>query len=135
MAIQPPATEYAAPVVHCLQRGFSFADEGGGPLDLGTMPANSIVVGAGIIVATAHNGTTPIADLGTSSDDDGWGTDLALGTAGNIVWDELATSNDLYSTSAVRVIVTPSAGVASTAGYSIAYVMFMTANNRLGRSS
>jgi hypothetical protein len=136
MAIQPPATEYAAPLVHCLQRGIGEADEGVGALDLGTMPAGSIVVGAGIIVVTAFNGTTPIADLGTSGDTDGWGTDLALGTIGNIVWDELATSNDLYSTSDVRVQVVVSAtGNDSTAGYGIAYVLFMTKQNRLGRSA
>lgn len=136
MAVQPPATEFTAPVVHCIQRGISEADEGLGALDIGTIPAYAIVVGAGIIVATAWNGTTPIADLGPSGDPDGWATDLALGTIGNIVWDELATSNDLYSTSEVRAQVTVSAtGNDSTAGYGIAYVQFMTRNNRLGRSS
>ena len=136
MAIQPPATDYAAPVVHCIQRGIGEADEGLGALDMGTLPAGSIVVGAGVIVATAWNGTSPIAQLGTSGDTDGFATNLALGTIGNIVWDELATSNDLYSTSDSRIQVTVSAtGNDSTAGYGIAYVMFMTKNNRLGRSS
>ena len=136
MAIQPPATDYAAPVVHCLQRGIGEADEGLGALDLGTLPAGSIVVGAGVIVTTAWNGTTPILDIGTSDDTDGFATDLALGTIGNIVWDELATSNDLYSASAVRVqCVVSATGNDSSAGYGVAYVMFMTKNNRRGRSA
>lgn len=136
MAIQPPATEFTAPVVHCIQRGIGEADEGAGALDLGTVPAGSIIVGAGVIVATAFNGTSPIAQLGTAGDADGFGTNLILATVGNIVWDELATSNDLYSTSDVRIQVTVTAtGNDSTAGYGIAYVSFMTKNNRLGRSS
>ena len=56
-------------------------------------------------------------------------------TIGNIVWDELATSNDLYSTSEVTDTVTVSAtGNDSTAGYGVAYVLYVL-NNGNGRTS
>jgi len=129
------ATEFSAPVVHYLRRNVSEADEGGGALTVGVLPAGAIVVGAGIIVATAFNGTSPIVQIGTSGDADGFATNLALGTAGNIVWDELATSNDLYSTSEVTVTTTVTAtGNDSTAGYGVVYVSFIP-NNGNGRSS
>ena len=125
----------SVPCVHYLRRNVSEADEGVGALTMGVLPAGAIVVGAGIIVATAFNGTSPIVQIGTSGDTDGFATNLALGTIGNIVWDELATSNDLYSTSEVTVSCTVSAtGNDSTAGYGIAYVSFVP-NNGLGRSS
>lgn len=130
-----PATDMSVPCIHFLRRNISEADEGLGALDMGVLPAGAIVVMSGVIVATAWNGTTPIADIGTSGDPDGFATDLALGTAGNIVWDELATSNDLYSTSESTIQVTVSAtGNDSTAGYGVAYVGFIP-NNGLGRAS
>lgn len=130
-----PATEYHTPQVHYLRRNISEADEGVGALTVGVLPAKAIVVGAGVIVSTAFNGTSPIAQLGTSGDADGFATNLALGTIGNIVWDELATSNDLYSTSEVTVTATITAtGNDSTAGYGSVYVMFIPDNGR-GRQS
>lgn len=129
------ATEFSAPVVHYLRRNVSEADEGLGALTVGVLPAGAIVVGSGIIVSTAFNGTSPIVQIGTSGDGDGFATNLALGTIGNIVWDELATSNDLYSTSEVTVTTTVSAtGNDSTAGYGVVYVSFVP-NNGNGRTS
>jgi hypothetical protein len=125
----------SVPCVHYLRRGVSEADEGLGALTVGVLPAGAIVVQAGIIVVTAFNGTSPIVDIGTSGDGDGFATDLALGTIGNIVWDELATSNDLYSASEVTVTCTVSAtGNDSTAGYGVVYVGFIP-NNGNGRAS
>ena len=92
----PPATENYEQQVGWLRRNISEADEGGGALTMGVLPARSIVVGAGVIVATGFNGTSPILQIGTSGDGDGFATNLILATIGNIVWDELATSNDLY---------------------------------------
>lgn len=129
------ATEFSAPVVHYLRRNVSEADEGLGALTVGVLPAGAIVVISGIIVGTAFNGTSPIVQIGTSGDGDGFATNLALGTIGNIVWDELATSNDLYSTSQVTVTCTVSAtGNDSTAGYGVVYVGFVPDNGN-GRAS
>jgi hypothetical protein len=131
----PPATENYEQQVGWLRRNISEADEGGGALTMGVLPARSIVVGAGVIVATGFNGTSPILQIGTSGDGDGFATNLILATIGNIVWDELATSNDLYSTSEVTVSCTVSAtGNDSTAGYGVVYVQYIQ-DNGLGRSS
>lgn len=130
-----PATEYHAPCIHYLRRNISEADEGVGALTVGKLPAKAIVISSGVVVATAFNGTSPLVDIGTSTDGDGFATDLALGTAGNIFDTESATSNDLYSTSEVTVTCTVSAtGNDSTAGYGIVYVGFIPDNGN-GRNS
>jgi hypothetical protein len=121
---------YHTQQLHYLTLAISEADEGAGALTIGTVPANSIIYDAGIVVTTAFNGTSPIADLGTSGDPDGWATDVAIATAGRKVADELATSDDLVSTSDVTATVTVSAtGNDSTAGAGYAYVLYMPLTN------
>ena len=90
------------------------------------LPANSLILEGGVVVTTAFNaGTTNVLDIGTSGDDDGFATDLALGTIGRIVGDEFATSNDLYSTSEVTLIASLAAtGTAATAGEGFVYIKF-----------
>lgn len=114
------------PVVHALRKKITYANSSA--VTVGVLPAGAIVIGAGVIVTTAFNAaTTNVLDIGTSGDDDGFGTDLALGTIGNIVWDELATSNDLYSTSEVTITATyAQTGTAATAGVGHVYVTYIT---------
>lgn len=119
--------EYPQNLVHFLSKTVTFANAGT-TVTLGTLPEFACVVGAGIIVSTAFNGSSPTADLGTAADPDGFATALALGTIGNIVWDELATSNDLYSTSATTVSVTLSAMSGASAGVGHAYVQYVIPN-------
>ncbi|MBK9073352.1 MAG: hypothetical protein IPL79_20495 [Myxococcales bacterium] len=86
--------------VHYFARTFSYTDDGS-VLTLGTMPPGACVLEAGVHVHTAFNsGSTNVLDIGTSADDDGFATDLALGTIGRIVADEMATTNDGYSATA-----------------------------------
>lgn len=115
--------------VQALRKKITYLNDGVA-VTVGKIPANSIIVGAGVIVTTAFNaGSTNVLDIGTSLDDDGLGTDLALGTVGNIVWDELATSDDLYSTSDVTITATVAlTGTASTAGEGRVYVLFIAQN-------
>ena len=130
-----PATEMSVPCIHYLRRNISEADEGLGSLTLGVIPAKAIVVTAGVVVATGFNGTSPILDIGTSGDPDGYATNLVLATAGLIVWDELATSNDFYSTSETTIVCDVSAtGNDSTAGYGVVFVGYIP-DNGLGRAS
>lgn len=120
---------YHTQQVHYIWRAISEADEGVGALTIGVVPANSLIVRAGIVVTTAFNGTTPIADLG-QTDGDGFATDLTLATAGNKVADEMATSDDIYSTSEITCTVTVSAtGNDSTAGAGFAYVEYLPLAN------
>lgn len=119
--------EYHTNQTHFLAKTVTFANAGQ-TVTLGTLPENACVVSAGIIVSTAFNGSSPTADLGTAGDGDGFATALALGTIGNIVWDEFATSNDLYSTSATTVSVTLSAMSGASAGVGHAYVQYVVPN-------
>jgi hypothetical protein len=68
-----------------------------------------------------------VLDIGTSSDDDGFATDLALGTIGVITADEMATSNDTYSASAdVTITATVDlTGTAATAGAGTVWVEYI----------
>jgi hypothetical protein len=135
MVTTTPATEYHSPTTQFLRRDISEADEGLGELTVGVLPARAIVISAGVVVSTAFNGTTPIVDIGTSDDPDDFATDLALATAGRIVADEMATANNIYSTTEETVTCTVSAtGNDSTAGYGSVYVEFIPYNG-LGRSS
>lgn len=99
-----------------------------GTLTIGTIPAGAVIINAGVVVTTAFNaGTTNTLDIGTSADTDGFASAIALGTIGRIVADDMATSNDLYSTSEVTLqcVVTLS-GTAATAGEGFVYVEYIT---------
>ena len=134
MTTTVPATEFSAPCTQFLRRNISEADEGLGELVVGVLPAGAIVMSAGVVVATAWNGTTPILDIGTSDDPDDFATDLALGTKGRIVADEMATADNIYSTTEETVTCTVAAtGNDSTAGFGVVYVEFIpnTGNGRV----
>ncbi len=117
---------------HFFRKNFVFSDTTAVAQTLGVLPPGAIIVNAGVVVTTAFNhGTNNLLDIGTSSDDDGLATNLSLATVGNIVWDELATSNDLYSTSAVTLTFTPDmTGTAGTTGAAEVYVEFIPDNDR-----
>ncbi len=124
-----PAREYHTQQLHYLRKNIDFNDTGA--ITVGKIPAGSIVIGAGVVVSTAWNsGTSDVLDIGTSGDDDGFATDLSLRTIGNIVWDELATSNDLYVSSDTTIIATPaSTGTAASAGVGHVYVTYIPNND------
>lgn len=120
-------TNTRLPLVHYISRDFTFADNGVAKV-VGVVPTGATVIRGGIVVSTAFNaGTSNVCDLGTSADDDGFATDLALGTIGVIVADEMATTNDAgpYTTD-TTIIVTPAlSGTAATAGVGRAWVEFI----------
>ena len=124
-----PARQYHSQQTHYLRATFNYADTG--TITVGKLPAGAIVVGAGVIVSTVWNsGTSDVLDIGTSGDGDGFATDLALTTVGNIVWDELATSNDLYSSSEVTVTAeVTSVGTTATTGVGHVYVQYIPNND------
>lgn len=125
------ARKYSTQQVHYMRKDFTFADDGSTLNFPNKVPAGSIIVGAGIVVSTAFNaGSGNVADLGTEADPDGLATDLALGTVGNIVWDELATSNDLYVTADTQyVVVVDLTGTAATTGVGHAYIQYIPDND------
>ena len=122
-------------MVHYLRKYFTYADAGS-TLDLGTMPPGHCVIDAGIVVIEVFNaGTNNRADLGTEDDTDDFGTDLSLLTKGRIVGDELATSDNLYSTSAKKAqVVVDVTGTAATTGKAVAYVAYTVPEGVVGSS-
>ncbi len=120
------AQEYPQNLVHYLAKTVTYSDNGTAKT-LGVIPAGAVVIRGGVAVTTAFNaGTSNVCDIGTLGDDDGFATDLALGTIGVIVADEMATSNDTLSTSAITVTATVAlSGTAATAGSGVAWVEYI----------
>lgn len=126
MAIASRGLHYNTMQTHYLRATLTHAS-GTGNVVLGVMPPGSIVIGAGVVISTAFNATSSnVIDIGTNADPDGFATDLAAGTIGLIVWDELATSNDLYTTTDVTVVCSyAQTGTAATAGVGHVFVQFI----------
>jgi hypothetical protein len=83
-----------------------------------------------VVSAVFDAGSTNVLDIGTSADDDGFATDLALGTIGVITGDSaIATSNDAYLTADTTIIATVDlTGTAATAGAAVAWVEYFIMN-------
>ena len=112
--------------VHYLRARVGFA-MGAVVVPLGYIPAGSIVLRGGVAVITAFNyGTNNRLDIGTVADDDGFATDLALGTVGVIVADEMATSNDFYVTVDTLINCTLDlTGTAGTTGDGVVWIEYL----------
>ena len=95
---------------------------------LGVVPIGAVVMDAGVIVSTAFNSATSDTLLiGTAADPNGFATLLDLTTAGKIVADELATSDDLgpYAAATTLNCTLAGTGTAPTAGSAEVYVTFI----------
>lgn len=127
------ARSYHTDQTHYLVKRVGFADSGTA-VTVGIVPAGSIVVNGWVVVATAFNaGSTNVIDVGTSADDDGFATDLALGTIGNIAFDEMATTNDSVCATDTTIIATPAlSGTAATAGVAYVVVQYVRYDRTLG---
>lgn len=124
--------QYQSQQIHYLRRAFDYTATTAVALTLGTIPPGAVVLRGGVAVITAFNyGTNNRLDIGTSGDDDGFATDLALGTVGIIVADEMATSNDFYSTSAQTITFTPDlTGTAGTTGSAVVWIEYLVDNDQ-----
>jgi hypothetical protein len=124
MAIASRGLHYNTMQTHYLRGTLLFSN---GTITLGVIPPGSIIIGAGVVISTAFNAaSTNVIDIGTNADPDGLATDLAGGTIGLIVADELATSNDLYTTTDVTIVASyAQTGTAATAGLGHVFVEFI----------
>jgi hypothetical protein len=118
--------EYHTNQVHYLSKAIVFGDDGS-TLTLGKVPPYAAVIRGGVVVTTAFNaGSTNVLDIGTSDDTDGFATDLALGTVGVIVADEMATSNDSFATTERTIqCVVDLTGTAATTGAGYVWVEYI----------
>ena len=124
--------QYQSQQVHYLRRRFDYTATTAVALTLGTIPPRAVALRGGVAVIEAFNyGTNNLLDIGTSGDDDGFATNLSLATIGVIATDEMATSNDFYSTSAQTITFTPDiTGTAGTAGIADVWIEYIVDNDQ-----
>src|SRR3954462_13266787 len=92
----PSARNDGTQTIHYLRKSIAYTDGVAAVVTVGLVPINAVVLRGGVVITTAFNaGSTNVLDIGTLADDDGFATDLAMGTIGVIVADEMATSNDM----------------------------------------
>lgn len=110
-----------------LKKEISYADGATAVITVGIIPAGAVVLRGGVVVTTAFNAASGnVLDIGTVADDDGFATDLALGTIGVINADEMATSNDAYVTTDTTIIATLAlTGTAATAGAGFVWIEYI----------
>ena len=129
--------QYHQNVTHFLRKAITFGDDGA-VVSLGWLPAKAAVIRGGAVVSTAFNaGSGNILDIGfraagdgTTADPDEYATDLALGTAGVIVADEMATAADAYLPEGAEITCSPAlSGTAATEGAAVVWVEYIVDNS------
>lgn len=126
MATGSVARQYPSQQVHYLRKTVGFADNGLART-VGVIPAGSLILkpASGVHVTTVFNaGTTNTLNVGSSADDDLFGTLLALGTANFVPLDEsiggfLVTSD---TTITATVVLTGTAATTGSGEVIIAYI-------------
>lgn len=117
-----PARVYQHQMVHFLRKTVTYADNGVAKT-VGVLPAGAQILNtiSGVFVNTAFNaGTANVIDVGTSANDDLYGTDIALGTKAFVALDEAATATDVntwqVSSDTTITATVALSGTAATAG-------------------
>lgn len=128
MARINPARNNGHQTISYLRAPITFALGYTGIAQVGTLPANSVVLRTYVIVTTAFNaGSTNTMKIGTVASDASFGTGIALGTAGVITGGSaLATATTATPAADTAVIATSvSTGTAMTAGAGIVVVEYL----------
>lgn len=125
------ARQYEQQMIHYLRKGFTKADAGL-VLTVGNLPAGAQILAgiSGVYVREVFAaGTNNRLDIGTTANDDLYGTDMALGTVAFVTLDEAASATDVnawYIASATTITATVDVtGTASATGAAeivIAYI-------------
>lgn len=127
---------YHQNMVHYLRADVVFGDDDTA-VSMGWLPKNATVIRGGVVVTTAFNaGTGNVMDMGfrnagdgTADDVDEFASAIALGTAGVIAADDMATAADAHFPQGAEVIATPAlTGTAATAGAGVAWVEYIVNN-------
>lgn len=122
-----PARNLGVQVTSYLRKETTFSDGETAAVTVGTVPAGSIIIRAGIVVKTAFNsGTTNTIHIGTSASSSTFGASIATGTAGVIVGTALATSTLAVQTADTSVVATHvRTGTAATTGDGYVFIEYM----------
>lgn len=111
------ARQYSQQMVHFLRKSITYSDNGTAKT-VGVIPSGSLIIKAasGAHVTTVFNaGTTNTLNVGTSADDDLFGTVLALGTATFVPLDEAVGGYLVTADTTITATVVLS-GTAATTG-------------------
>lgn len=126
------ARQYHTAQVHYLRKQITYADYGT-TVNIGVIPANSVVIGGGVMITTAFNSSgTDLLDVGFvggTTDADGYATDLTLAAVGFIALDELAATTNIMQTVDTTVTCAPAQSVAdATAGVAEVIILYIPPN-------
>lgn len=120
------ARQHPYQMIHFLRKSLVFGDNGVART-VGVIPAGSLILkpASGVHITTVFNaGTGNVLDIGTSDNDDLFGTDLALGTATFVPLDENVGGYLVTADTTITATVALS-GTAATTGAAevvIAYI-------------
>ena len=125
-----PARLYHTSQIHYLRADTVYSDGASKVYTLGAIPANSLIVkpASGVHVVTAYNaGTNNLMNIGTSADDDLFGTLLSLTTATFVPLDEAIGG---FKVAADTIITASHAltGTAASAGVGVVVVAYIPPN-------
>jgi hypothetical protein len=131
MAVGTTGRRYNTSQTHFVSKEVSNTDTGE-EVTIGKLPPGAYVINAGIVVGTAFAGGTPTISIGTSDDADGFASAVATTAVGVKQADDMATSNDVYSTGEVTVTATLSASL--TAGKGLVFVEYIPVDPAIAAS-
>jgi len=123
-------------VIHYLRLGITKADA---TLvkTIGTLPAGSQILNtiSGVYVREAFNaGTNNRLDIGTSANDDLYGTDMSLASVAFVVLDEAASATDVnawyFTTDTTLIATVDVTGTAATTGAAEIVIAYTVDNDR-----
>jgi hypothetical protein len=129
------AQQFHTNQTHFLRKAIAYTDNGS-TLSMGWVPPGAAVIGAGVNVYTAFNGNSSnVLDIGyrnggnsETDDTDEYATDIALGTAGVIVADELATAAVNYFANGAEIVAVVVSTASASAGAGIVWLEYTVAN-------
>lgn len=120
------ARDYGVQLVHYMRKTVAYGDDGVAAT-VGILPAGAVILKplSGVQVETAFDaGTTNTLNIGTSANDDLYGTLLALGSVAFVPLDEaVAMGVAADTTITATVVLTGTAATAGSAEVVIAYIL------------
>jgi hypothetical protein len=127
-----PARNAGVQQIHVIRsREITFADNAQ-VIRIGTVPAGSLIMNtlSGVHVSTVFNaGTNNFIDIGTTADDDLYGTDVSLLALGLILMDEAETAAARWIAADTTFTCTPSiTGTAPTTGLARVVICYIPPN-------
>lgn len=126
------AREYHTAQTHYLRAAITYEDNGT-VVSLGWVPDGAVVIDAGVNVTTAFNGNSAntlnigYRNGGNSETDDAdeYASAIALGTAGSIVADDMATAAVTQFPAGAEITASVTSTASASAGAGVVWVLYL----------